>query len=97
MAFPLLGPVILAGLKLLLIKLISLVVVYFVYKVLMAFSSTLIDWAMNQFTSNVNLSDATIQFTGMSAWLADNLMLSQTISLLISFCLVRFIIGIVRG
>ena len=97
MAFPLLIPTLLGGLKLLLIKVVSLVVVYFIYKALMAFSSTLIDWSMKQFTSNVNLSDATVQFTGLAAWLAETLMLSKTISLLISFCLVRFLIGIVRG
>ena len=97
MAFPLLIPTLLGGLKLLLIKVVSLGVVYFIYKALMAFSSTLIDWSMKQFTSNVNLSDATVQFTGLAAWLAETLMLSKTISLLISFCLVRFLIGIVRG
>ncbi len=97
MAFPLLVPVLMGGLKLLLVKVVSVVVVYFIYKVLMAFSSTLVDWALSQFTSNVNLSDATVQFTGIAAWLADTLMLGQTISLLISFCVVRFLIGIVRG
>ncbi len=97
MAFPLLAPILGGGLKILLMKIVSVVVVYFIYKVLMAFSSTLVDWALKQFTSNVDLSDATVQFTGIAAWLADTLMLSQTISLLISFCVVRFIIGIVRG
>lgn len=97
MAFPLLAPVIVGGLKVLLVKIVSVVVVYFIYKVLMAFSGTLIDWALRQFSTNVNLSDTTVQFSGIAAWLADTMMLGQTITLLVSFCVVRFIISMVRG
>lgn len=97
MAFPLLIPTLIAGLKILLIKLVGAVLVYFLYKVFMMFGSTLTEWALSHISTNVDLSDATIQFTGMAAWLADTLMLGETISLLISFCLVRFMIGMVKG
>lgn len=97
MAFPLLIPALMVPLKVLLIKVVEMVIVYFIYKVLMSYSSTLIDWGLSQITSNVNLSDAVVQLTGFAAWIAETMMLSQIISLFISFCLVRFLIGIVRG
>ena len=97
MAFPLLIPALSVVLKALLVKLVMAVLTYALYKLLMVFGSTIIDWAMAQITSGVNLSDTTIQLTGMAAWLADQLMLGQCISLLISFCVIRFTINLVRG
>lgn len=97
MAFPLLAPVLLVGLKALLLKLLTVVVVYVIYKALMSYSDTLMDWGLNQITANVDLSQTTIQLTGMAAWLAETLKLGQIISLFISFCVVRFLISMVRG
>lgn len=96
MAFPLLVPVLLGGLKMLLVKLLSVVFVYFIYKLLISYGATLTNWALAQFTSGVNLSQATVQFTGLSAWLAETMMLGQVISLFVSFAVVRFIIGLAR-
>ena len=97
MALPLLIPVLIAGLKMLLIKLIGAVLVYFLYKVLLTFGATIINWALSQLSSNINLSDATIQLTGIAAWIGESLRLGQILTLFISFCVVRFIIGLVRG
>lgn len=97
MAFPLLIPTLLGGLKILLIKVVETAVVYLIYKVLISYNSSLVNWAMSHVTSNVNLSDAVVQLTGFAAWIADTMMLPRIISLFISFCLVRFVIGIVRG
>ena len=104
MAFPLLGPILgallgwlLSLLKTLIVQILLAVFVYVIYRIFMIFGATVIDWALKQISSGVNLSDATLQFTGMGAWLAEQLMLGQCISLLISFCVVRFIIKMVRG
>lgn len=97
MAFPLLIPALTVVLKALLVKVIMAVLVYALYKLMIMFGSTIIDWAMTQITSGVNLSDTTLQLTGMAAWLAEQLLLGQCISLLISFCVVRFTINLVRG
>lgn len=97
MAFPLLIPVLIGGLKLLLVKLIGVVLVYFLYKLMMAFGETIINWALSQLSSNINLSDATIQLTGIAAWIAESLQLGRILTLFISFLVVRFIIGLVRG
>lgn len=96
MALPLV-PLLITGLKALLVKLIAGVLAYFLYKILMMFGANIVDWALKQFTQGVDLNDATVQFTGFAAWLADTLMLGQVITLLVSFCVVRFIIGLVRG
>jgi len=97
MAFPLLMPILGPVLKFLLMQIVTAVLSYIMYKVIMTFGATIIDWAMAQITSGVDLSDTTLQLTGLAAWLADQLMLGQCISLLISFCVVRFTINIVRG
>lgn len=97
MAFPLLIPALGVMLKALLMKIIMAVLVYAFYKLLITFGSTVVDWALSQITSGVNLSDTTLQLTGMAAWLAEQLMLGQCISILISFCVVRFTINLVRG
>ena len=90
-------PGLISGLKLLLIPIIQAVFVYFLYQVLMMYSDTIAKWAFEQIASGVNYSDATVQLTGLAAWFAENLRLGQILAMFLSFLMVRFVIGMVRG
>ena len=96
MAVPLLIPALIFALKALLIPLVSVVLYYVLFKFFMVFGETVIDWALSQIVNNTDLSATTIQLTGFSAWVADTMSLGVTISLLISFCVTRFIISLIR-
>ena len=93
---PLLSPIF-AALKFLFVLLLQLVFAYVIYRVLMTYGNTVAEWMLNYVTGNINLSDATIQLTGLAAWFAESLRLGQALSVLFSFLLVRFALGIGRG
>lgn len=95
MAIPLV-PLLIVGIKALLINIVGLVVAYFIYKILMTYSSVLIEWGLTQL-GGINPDSIVIKLTGIGAWAADVMMLQNTISLIISLMIVKFIIRMVRG
>ena len=97
MAFPLLIPALVASLKALLVPLLSVLLYYVLFKFLGAVLGVVVDWALSQIMTNTDLGTTTIQLTGFSAWLMDTLDIANTIGILMSFLVTRFIIKMVRG
>jgi hypothetical protein len=96
MAMALLIPTLIFGMKSLFMPMIQVTLYYTLFRLFMAYGGTIANWAMSLISSNIDLSETTIQLSGVAAWVAEVMMLGQTVSFLMSFLVTRFIIGLVK-